>query len=264
MSIREEVVTPEAATDYLDLNTNNRKLRPQTVDQHVAAMKRGEWKYNGDSIRISESGVLLDGQHRLAAIEKSGIPQKYIIVEGLPDEVFTTIDVGSKRSASQMIGMTGGKNITALASASKMCILMATVGRPIHGTHHKQPTHQNIVDYAVARKDLQDSTNHVVSNKWLSRFATPSIAAFCHYQFGNADPVKRDSFFEELSTGDISYRNSPVKVLREKLIEEKGMPNTIDRSRRIATFYRAFSAYLRGEESKLIRLPKIQDRWFKL
>lgn len=263
MAIRECVVTPEIARELLDKNTNNRKLSRRRVDSLVKIMQRGEWQYNGDTIRISKTGRLLDGQHRLSAIERSGIPQKYIIVDGLDDESFTTIDIGSARNASQMLGIAGAKNTTALAAAAKMHLMLEKCGRPIHGSPDKQVTHTQIVDFAENNDELLASSTFS-KKKWVAKYVGPSITTFCHYEFGLVDPDSRDSFFNQLISGDFSYQNSPIRFVRDLLIEERGSSYRPDRLKRIGLIFKAFRLYQARQPAKIVRLPKDQEEWFKL
>lgn len=264
MSIREVVVTPSAATELLDRNLNNRRMSVRRAAKLADAMTRGEWQYNGDTIRISKTGRLLDGQHRLKAIEISGIPQKYIIVDGLEDEAFTTIDVGSPRSAYQMLDMAGEKNTTALAAVAKMVLLFRSSGIPLSGNMDKQPTHSQVVDFAEADADLKHSVSATMGSAWIKRYVGPSVSGFCHYMFGQDDDKCRDDFFKELASGDLTYINSPVKYMRELFIEERGASYTPDKLRRTGLMFRAFKAYKQRRESKIVRLPKDQSEWFEL
>lgn len=263
MAIREVIVTPDMARKLLDKNVSNRHLSRRRVDALIEAMRKGEWQYNGDTIRIAKSGRLLDGQHRLSAIERSGIAQKYIIVDNLEDSSFTTIDTGSARNAAQMLGMIGTKNTTAMAAAAKMHLMLAEHGRPIHGSPDKQVTHTQVVDFAQDNAELSESAKFGM-RKWANRYVGPSISTLCHYEFGLIDPEKRDRFFEELTSGEFSYQNSPIKFIRELFIEERGSAYTPDRQKRIGLIFKAFNLFRVGKESKIVRLPKNIEEWYKL
>jgi len=264
MHISEKLVTPELAQQLLEKNVNNRRLQTKRVEKLSQSMSRGEWQFNGDTIRISVSGRLLDGQHRLAAIAKSGVPQRYIIVEGLNDESFTTIDIGSARNAGQMLQMTGAKHVTALAAAAKMHLLLESVGKPIHGNLEKQPTHTEIVDFAEASEDLKESAQFSNSRKWVNRYIGPSVGALCHFEFGRVSKMLRDAFFEELISGETSYQDSPIRFIRDLLIEERGSKYAPNRERRIALLFKSFRLYRESKPAKIVRLPKNQEEWFKL
>lgn len=264
MSIREVVITPAMAKELLDRNVNNRKLQVRRVANLAAAMARGEWQYNGDTIRISKSGRLLDGQHRLSAIEKSGVPQKYVIVDGLDDSVFTTIDTGSARGASQMLTMAGEKNTNALASIAKMHLVYVSAGRPVIGNPDKEPTHTQIVEFAESCEQLKKSAQFGSCNGWMKKYITASVVGFCHYEMTLKNPDMAWQFFEEMATGEFSYRDSPIKYIREYLIEEFAATTKTSRERRIAMLFQGFRFYSMGRASKFIRLSKDQADWYKL
>ncbi|WP_154725014.1 hypothetical protein [Candidatus Contendibacter odensensis] len=98
--IRSEMVlvTPEMATKYLSCNEQNRRVRLGWVDCLATSIKNGEWQFTHQGIAFSETGRLLDGQHRLMAIAKAGIPVSVIITHGLDDNTFAAIDCGIRRT----------------------------------------------------------------------------------------------------------------------------------------------------------------------
>lgn len=86
------LVTPKYAEELLKMNTDNRKVRQTKVDSLAESMKKGEWELSNDAIVISEGNVLLNGQHRLLAVIKSGVPCNFIIYTGAPDSAFGIMD----------------------------------------------------------------------------------------------------------------------------------------------------------------------------
>lgn len=263
MNIKEMMITADLATDLLEKNINNRPLNMRRVNVLCDAMRRGEWMQNGDTIRVSKTGRLLDGQHRLSAIEKTGIPQKCILVFDLEDESFTTIDTGQARTAGQMAQMAGFKNANILAAAARMHLMFELYGQPFHGTATKTVTHAQVIDFCENEPGIHKSV-FATASKWSRKYVTPSIAAFCHYEFGISDAEVRDAFFEELESGEFSYQRSPIKVLREFMLSEYGQPKKTDKGRKIAMMFKAFRLFRDGSECKLIRPSKDTSEWFKL
>lgn len=227
-------------------------------------MNRGEWQYNGDTIRLSKSGRLLDGQHRLAAIERSGIPQRYTIVDGLEDESFTTIDVGKARTVGDMLYIAGEKNTNSLAAVAKMNLIFLAIGKPQHEAHGKTPTHTEIVAHAEANHIMQDSVNFTAGNAWLKRYMGPSVSGFCHYRFRLDNENVCNYFFSDLISGEFSYKDSPVKYMRDFLLEESNASAKTTKIKRIAMMFHAYKAFRESRPVRLIRLPKDQNEWFKL
>jgi hypothetical protein len=263
VSIRELNITPAIAKDLLEKNTNNRPLSASRVSLLARAMSSGEWQYNGDTIRIAKSGRLLDGQHRLTAIIQSGKAQKQIVVDELDDETFTTIDTGAGRNPGQMLAMAGEKNANCLAATARLVLCYNVFGRPVHGSPDKKPSHTSIVEFAEGCSELKESVR-ISNNKWLKSYMGASVAAFAHYVFGERDEQKRDDFFEEIVSGEFSYRDSPLRFVRDLLIEERGASYRPDKMRRIGMIFKAFRLYRKGKTAKIVRLEKDPNDWFKL
>lgn len=82
LEVSKELVTPMTAQLMLDqYNTDNyRKARPNTVKRYATLMERGEWLTSASTIAISVDGKLINGQHRLMAIVKSGCTVELIII----------------------------------------------------------------------------------------------------------------------------------------------------------------------------------------
>ena len=79
-----ERITPQKAEEYLKRNMVNRNITTKRVEQYARDMKNGEWQLNGEGIVFDEDGVLKNGQHRLSAIIKAGIPIDMLIIRGIP------------------------------------------------------------------------------------------------------------------------------------------------------------------------------------
>lgn len=99
---------PDMAKKLLELNTSNRNIRKHKLDAYVRDMRSGNWPDNGQTISVSNRGVLFDGQHRLMAIIKADvvIPVRIVIVEH-SREVKESIDTGASKGMSDFLGMDG-------------------------------------------------------------------------------------------------------------------------------------------------------------
>ena len=78
-----EKVTPLVATKLLEGNTNNyRKLNNATVDRYANLMQQGKWVTEACMIVLAEDGTLVNGQHRLTAVQKAQLAIDMIVVTG--------------------------------------------------------------------------------------------------------------------------------------------------------------------------------------
>lgn len=97
MRFEVETITPQKAAEYLKKNRVNRNIRRHTVDKYAEDMRNGAWELNGESICFSENGELKDGQHRLMAIIKAGVPIKSAVCRGVKNTT-SIYDIGNGRS----------------------------------------------------------------------------------------------------------------------------------------------------------------------
>lgn len=101
-------VDPNLAEHLLKLNfAENRKQSPQYISRLSADMRDGFWGLSNDAIVVDATGRIINAQHRLNAIIKSGTTQKFILLYNVPRRTAEAIDVGKKRTMHERITVTG-------------------------------------------------------------------------------------------------------------------------------------------------------------
>lgn len=103
---RVETITPEIAEEYLKRNKVNRIKNDRKVAQYAYDMKQGAWQLNGEAIRFDSEGNLKDGQHRLYAIKKSGVPVCITVMRNVDPDV-SIYDRGRNRSTTDSMIIDG-------------------------------------------------------------------------------------------------------------------------------------------------------------
>jgi hypothetical protein len=254
--IRTEVVTmtPDRASQLIGANDQNRPKRDHYVIKLANAMLRGEWQTNGDTIRVSNTGRLLDGQHRLSAIIKSGVSLEVVLVTGLSDSAFTTIDRGIARTTGDMMGMAGEKNYNILAAATALMHRLDVVGDPHHGNCAYAPTSDQQLAILANNPGLRRSASWSSGSTWCKRYATAGISAFCHYLFHRADYAAAESFFAGLETGAGLEPGSPILLLRSRLADAKFGKERIDKRYMTGLIFKAFKLHRDGAHVKALRI----------
>jgi hypothetical protein len=85
MQLNEILITPELAEEMLKCNLCNRVMSKSSVNKYSDLMKKGEWYLSHQAIAFADSSdgkeVLVDGQHRLAAVIQAGIPVKFTVIK---------------------------------------------------------------------------------------------------------------------------------------------------------------------------------------
>lgn len=117
MPIKMEVVTitPEHAQWVLEhKNPHNRNLREKDTDTYARDMANDRWRPTGEPIKFDSEGNLLDGQHRLSAVVRAGVPIEFVVITGDLDQ--EQMDSGVKRTMADVLKLRGEANYIVLAT----------------------------------------------------------------------------------------------------------------------------------------------------
>jgi hypothetical protein len=128
-----ELVPWETAADWLATLAQGEEYgfrQRQRVDNRVIAHAEGY--LNGHfrseasgTIDFHRLGFLVNGQHRLSAQVKTKTTLRWLIRRGLEDEDVRVLDLGAKRSAPDVLRMSGEINYTRLAATVKRLYVLA-------------------------------------------------------------------------------------------------------------------------------------------
>lgn len=132
ITVRFVFITPEMAQEMInrsaDLfavsNTKQRRVKQGTVKLYAKDMEKGEWEINGDTITLSLEGKILNGQHRLRSIVKSGVGQWILLVEGVAETAMKTMDMGVKRTLENYLQMMEESYINGSAAIVKIKVML--------------------------------------------------------------------------------------------------------------------------------------------
>lgn len=250
-------IDPNTADVFLSMNTKNRPLNLTRSKRIAEAIKRGEWQLNGDAIRISKSGVLLDGQHRLMAIKLSGMSVESFVITGLEDEVFKTIDTNAKaRGAADIFAINGEKNSTSLAASALLLFFYRKNNVPFKMSPADYATPIELQSIVEENPDLRNCVNFSGSSSWCRKYVTQTVTGFCLFVFREKNEQKGTDFFELLETGAGLHKNSPILVLRNRLIMESSDKNVkISQKYKVSLIFKSFKHFLAGDEIKQLRVP---------
>lgn len=98
-------VTKDIADEWLKNNAGNRKIRKTHLDYIKRQITSGYFQYTGEPIIISNTGRLLDGQHRLKAVSETGIPIRCLICFGVENDAYKHINNNVPRTNSDRTRM---------------------------------------------------------------------------------------------------------------------------------------------------------------
>ena len=251
MKTIERVVTPSLAKLLLEKNTSNRNINKNLVATYARDMINGDWMNNGETIKVSTSGVLIDGQHRLHAVIQSGESVKMLIVEGLPENAFRTVDVGMRRTAGQQLAIASMKNATASAAIARWVVV---IEEQIQNDRVKQVVTMPEIFDAIERHPLisKYATRHSAGKlKFLVPTCSMAPMVLAAEKYGE-DLV--DQFVNDLDTGEGTSKGDPAFEFRERMITNRGSVAKLRTETIVLFAMKAISAFCNGRKIGVLRI----------
>lgn len=247
ITARVVVVTPELAEQMLARNNLNRHVSSVVINKYARDMATGQWHLNGQTIKISTNGVLLDGQHRLEAVKKAKKPFASIIVDGLPESSFISLDTGRRRSVSDILRDRGECHTIILASALRWLWM---IQNEVILSANSSPTNGELLGLLDGNENIRQSIKHVSS---IREIMGSGIASALHYIFSQKDLIKSNEFFSRLIDGVQLSENSPIYHLRERLIRTRASHRVrLAEAERVALTIKAWNAFREARPIQLL------------
>jgi hypothetical protein len=216
---RTAVLTPEAAQRLLDRNKRNRTMNLATVEMYARDMKAGRWVYTGDPLQISRTGVLLNGQHRVAAVVVAQEAQTFDFVEGLPDEAQRYMDLGKQRTVSDINKISGRApiaGISAVVSIARMLMAMDGATRP---------SKPELDAYIQDRSEALQDAGRFAKNMHQAGFGGGSgLWGTAYYLCAQQDADDAHLFWNDVLEGAGLSQSDPAYLLRARVMKDRPRP----------------------------------------
>ncbi len=237
-------VTPEMAAALLMKNPNNRHIVSGGVKEWANALKRGEWKQNGEPIIVSDSGELNDGQHRLTAVVETGISMPTLVVFGVERDSRKTVDTGRKRTVGHVLGMAGVTNSALVAATIRSLI---NFEKKAHIATHR--TGAEVEEYYLNNTEVHDSL--AIGRAAATPYHQPhGMICALHYMMHKRNPGRAYEFFKMLSDGIVPNINHPAARLRVRLLDNVAAKNKLKRMEIAALIIKAWNLYCEDKTVK--------------
>ena len=222
-------ITPALAKQWLENNFVNRPVKQDVVLAYARDMANGTWVPTHQGVAFNDKDELIDGQHRLMAIVKSGCTIRMMVTFGLQSVIagkeMTTMDCvdrGAPRSVADQLAIQHGmkhasiiaqtaRSIAALCSSDRTRRL--SVGHTIEIYRAFQPA----VDHLISRRSSEHGLRQAgvlagfafaMMTKWDGKAWAGGAAAIV-------------AMYERLVTGDELKDKTAIKHLRTFLTSEE-------------------------------------------
>ncbi|MFH9863030.1 hypothetical protein [Streptomyces sp. NPDC017202] len=249
-------VSPELAAEWLTRNTSNRPLSKSAVQQLAGRIQRGEWQLTHQGIAFDEDGVLIDGQHRLAAIAKAGMTVPLTVTHGVPRTAFTVMDTGRKRTGRDTLALAGEANSTHLAAALRGLHLYLNAPNSAWSGGSSVTSNDQLLTMLDQHPGIRDALHHGIALNRACRI-TVTAATIGWYVTTQARPdIDQTPWREGIVTGARLEPGDPRLTLRNTMLNlATGTTHRRrDDSREHLLYYlKAWNAWAEGRSIKLLR-----------
>ncbi|MED7948365.1 hypothetical protein [Streptomyces sp. BE303] len=256
-------VTPNIAKDLLSRAMVNRRLDWGQVDFLVDSIIRDEWQLTHQGIALDgplEAGCLLDGQHRLNAIIKAGIPVWIYVFEGLPRTAFPVLDTGKRRSGVDTLSSTGEKYLPLLHSTIRHVLLFKAMPDSSWTGNGARIANGRIL--AGYNEDSEMYREAVVAGRDISKhvFASQTAAAVGYFVTTEAAPaVKVGSWIEGLTSGaNLEVGDPRLALLKVPHIQRRGPRRRYSMREQVALYIKSWNAWVQEEKIDNLRFRKTE------
>lgn len=237
METKFELITPEIAKKMLKQNLiNNRIIDWPTIREYARQMMNGIWyEHTGESIKITENGTLVDGQHRLLALIEANVSLRFKVDYGVPEIAFKYIDSGKRRSAGDKFHCAGILNSRNMASGIiRYLVLKAnrTIGNKginVKTSKRNGYSFTELLDVYNQQPKIWDAALNMASNWYSKSGRLLKATEFLAFYMFLRDISEDDAFvfMEKFGEGINLSNNDPIKLLREKLTNAKLNPTMV-------------------------------------
>jgi hypothetical protein len=250
-------ITPDQAKKMLEHNNHNRAKKINKINQYASDMGQGLWQMNGVPIIFNHSGSLLDGQNRLNAIIKSGVPCEMIVITGISMDSFHTIDTGANRSPGDVLGIIGlqPKKAIRISSLINRVLkdnygMLSTAWNPAIHKRVNTTNHDILKYYQHNKQELDDIYEFCAKyeNK-ISKVIPMPVYLFIFHKLRKINIIQAEEFCSKLATGNMLSGDDPIYQLRERLITLRSSKTEKAPGWHYSAYtYKAWNAYRKGKK----------------
>lgn len=197
----------------LTLNTNNRNVKKSHLAWIAESIEKKEFILTGQGISVSETGKLVDGQHRLMAIKEAGYPPvELMVVTGLDDKARIYVDQNAKRSSADMLKIVLNQSVTSKMTAVLNCHLQLRDDPEGFVLLKGKPDLEDLVEQMAEHASLIDRL--IAACGPIGRSGT--LCGFFHYALRyNED--RAIALGEMMASGENLVKADPAYRLRERV-----------------------------------------------
>ena len=258
VDIRVIMVSSKMAAHWLEKYKGpNRRISDNQVFKFQADMESGRWHFEGAPIKISKTGKLLDGQHRLTALANA-IPEMelpFVVIRGLDDDSQLYMDQGQVRTVGQQLALRGIVNSSVYAAAGKL-YLDWTRGRLFKSTTRGCTSKPEITEWVLGNQPLLAK----LSDTDFQKIDAPtSVVGAFSLAVLQVSPARAHRFLRQLHACTGLQEGDPILALDRRLRNIRKSGVRVSQREYLAYFIKAWNAWVMGDRLQKLQLNNLSE-----
>jgi hypothetical protein len=257
------LISPVMAAAWLGANRRNRKRKPYSIEIMTNDILEGRWHLTGETIKVANTGLFLDGQNRLFACMAADTPIDTFVAFNLDEDVFRYMDQGSVRQLGDTLTIRGVPYAVTVAAVARFIMGVQSVGleRHIARAGATRGLSKSAIEEFYDNGHAEDIDRAAFYANKVYKLMAKSMAGGLFYFMAQRSAHDAEIFFESLASGaDLSSKH-PIHLLREKLFEFRSMPvkaRNMSVQQGVAIIH-AWNLYRAGKEAASLRIGSIKN-----
>lgn len=251
-------ITPDMARQWLERNIGNRPKYLSHVKKLETAIRAGKWKMTGDAIRFSETGKMIDGQHRLQAILDSGMSVPCVVMRELGDDIFDVIDSGKMRGKSDILHIEYGLPVETCGILSTCASIAIDYEKEQYGFGCK-------ADKSEISVFIDANTSIIGAAEYAQMLPRQSpvprsMAAFFYFHASVKDQDAAQRFLERFMVGAVNGADDNLLHMRNLCLNAKAIRRPISKAETVWRLVKIWNSEQRGTPFKFFSNTAIRSK----
>jgi hypothetical protein len=265
MKVVVEKVDARRAHQLLDAaaraGQKQRHLSEKRVEKFAHAMISGQWQLTHQAIGIDKDGIMIDGQHRMAAVIRSNTTQEFLIAYEAEPSTFDVIDTGQARTASDILSIAGYANVNQIAAAARILLSydlvkgtkgnIASTGRQFTNADILKfvegPRGDILVHAVNEATNISSQVGRFGARSWLAAGVVLLMESGVHRDIAK-------EFLIKMRTGEMLAAGSPILAMRRWIMSDGGWVSNTAADRQtvgLSVFIKTLNAWLAKDRRNL-------------
>jgi hypothetical protein len=258
LDIRVMSISSVQAAQMLELHKGpNRRTSDNQVLKFQADMENGRWHFEGAPIKLSKTGKLLDGKHRLTALANT-VPEmeiSFVVITGLDDDAQMYMDIGQIRTVGQQLGLRGISNGVLYGAVAKL-YLEWTRGRLFRASNRGSTSKSEQTEWVISHQDI---LTRLSETGFQQVDAPPSVVGAFTLAILQISPARANKFISRLVSGASLAEGDPILALDRRLRNIRRSGVRVSQREYLAYFIKAWNAWVMGDRLQKLQLSSLTE-----